>query len=142
MPAVDSTHPLPTTVTTTTVPAATDRPAIAAPPRVMLERAPSLPRSSTHTVPFAAACTATTVSIAAPETSTTGAATDTATGNIDKALASEALGCALAVPARCSDITTHEMTCFIVRVLVVFIAGLSVCLNKIRGITDDEEGAS
>src|SRR6267142_4417189 len=93
-PASDNTQPALNAVTTTAVPAAIDRPAAAWPLSVMLARAPSEARSSTHTVPALVASTATTVSVAPAERIIAGAVTvtETAIGSIDSALASDALG--------------------------------------------------
>src|SRR4051794_31681966 len=89
LPAADRTQPALKALTTTTVPAATESAPAACPPSVMLARAPSEARSRIHTVPALADSTATTVRAAPADRIITGAATETATGSMDSALASD-----------------------------------------------------
>ena len=98
-PAAEISQPVLSAVTSTAVPApASDAPA-ARLENSSVARAPSEARSSTHAVPVAEACTDTTVSAAPPANSIAGAATETATGSADNALASDSSVCApLAMP--------------------------------------------
>src|SRR6185369_14278413 len=94
-PAAASTQPVLTAVATTTVPTAIDASAAPRPTSWTLARTPSALRSSTQTTPVLVASTATTVSAAPVERIATGAATETAIGSVDSALAAaEASDCA------------------------------------------------
>src|ERR1043166_2102204 len=92
LPAADSTQPALNAVTTTAVPTATDKPPAACALKVTLARAPSEARSSTQTVRALWAPTATAHGVAPADRITAGAAPEMATGSIDNALASDALG--------------------------------------------------
>ena len=77
------------------------------PTRRTLARVPSAARSSTQTAPVLVASTATTVSAAPAESTATGAATETAIGSAESALASEIVDCAPACAWRSASAAGH-----------------------------------
>src|SRR5450755_4845461 len=93
-PAAESTQPVLSALARTTVPAAIEAPATPRPTRRTLARAPSEARASTQTAPVLVASTATTVRAAPADSTTTGAATETAIGSAESALTSEIVDCA------------------------------------------------